>query len=382
MTQHIVRTTSLNAIADEIVRLNKRAAKIGVEPLILRLVSSEDRQVPNKDGVYEIVNYSTVELVGETPRLEGWTFVAALEHTEAGNIIRTVPGHEDDLPVEYREVGPDCDHCGLDRRRKDTFVVRHQDGHYAHVGRTCLKDFTGHANPLRLAAWFEAVQALVDDIEGDDFEGGGERRWSVLSLTVAAAAAIRVDGFTSRRKAKEEGGLATADTVGRILNGSLSRDIEKDYEFTAEDEAVAEGTIAWVEGLAGRNDYEHNLQVVFAQTSANARALGFIAAAVNGFRSQAEKNAREQATTPVPTGRQVVEGEVVKTDVKDNAYGVRYVFTVRATEGFLVWGTIPKAIQSQVEVGSKVRFTATLDRSDRDETFGFFSRPSKAEVVA
>lgn len=100
------------------------------------------------------------------------------------------------------------------------------------------------------------------------------------------------------------------------------------------------------------------------------------------FEAQREKQKAERPATaivPVGKGTEIV-GEVVKVDVKENDFGFRRVMTVKTKEGWLVWGTVPTAI-SAVEVGNWIKFVANTEASDRDEAFGFFQRPRKAEVL-
>ena len=78
--------------------------------------------------------------------------------------------------------------------------------------------------------------------------------------------------------------------------------------------------------------------------------------------------------------RVTVTGTVSKVAVHENDYGYRKVMTVVLDNGARVWGTVPAAIY-EVGAGDTVTFTATFSRSDRDETFGFFKRPSKASMV-
>lgn len=95
----------------------------------------------------------------------------------------------------------------------------------------------------------------------------------------------------------------------------------------------------------------------------------------------------EPRKADVPEGRQVVEGVVISERVKEDAFSDagRFVITVEVETdagAFRVWGTEPKALREAPGLtGSRVRFTATLKRSDRDPAFGFFSRPSGAEVL-
>lgn len=98
-----------------------------------------------------------------------------------------------------------------------------------------------------------------------------------------------------------------------------------------------------------------------------------------------------ETATECPEGTVVVEGEVLSVKAKSDFDRVRLVWTVRDDRGFKVWGTVPSALvggygetaeDSKVGRGGRVRFTATVTRSDRDETFGFAKRPRKAEVLS
>lgn len=122
-----------------------------------------------------------------------------------------------------------------------------------------------------------------------------------------------------------------------------------------------------------------------------------VAAVRRGITRDAERAARDAEfranAKPVPTGKAVqVEGTVLKVDARDGyAYGTSdYVMTVEC-DGYRVWTRVPKALQGSANltirnnyfalVGGRVRFTADITASDRDENFGFAKRPRKAERV-
>lgn len=73
--------------------------------------------------------------------------------------------------------------------------------------------------------------------------------------------------------------------------------------------------------------------------------------------------------------------EVVVKSVKwqDGYYGNVLKMLVETAKGNRLWGSVPSSLD--VEVGNKVKFKATVEPSPKDEHFGFFKRPSKAEVV-
>jgi len=100
-----------------------------------------------------------------------------------------------------------------------------------------------------------------------------------------------------------------------------------------------------------------------------------------------------------PTGKQTVTGTIIKAVERDGQYGTSYKMTVKVETpdgSYCVWGTIPTSIMDAGLEASKatskgtlatllrrtVTFTATFERSDKGEDFGFFKRPSKATMEA
>lgn len=91
-------------------------------------------------------------------------------------------------------------------------------------------------------------------------------------------------------------------------------------------------------------------------------------------------------------GTLVATKEAVDRDGRPRLAGM---FLCERNEGrFKLWGTVPGPIQSEIQNrieredeygvtlrGSLVKFSAVVSRSPKDETFGFFMRPSKAEVI-
>lgn len=90
----------------------------------------------------------------------------------------------------------------------------------------------------------------------------------------------------------------------------------------------------------------------------------------------------EEATAPVPTGRVTITGTVVMRRFYENDFGGSIKIIVKGeTDGgfWKVFVTEPAAITT--EVGDVVTLTATIEASDKDESFGFGKRPSKASVL-
>lgn len=127
--------------------------------------------------------------------------------------------------------------------------------------------------------------------------------------------------------------------------------------------------------LARRADY---LLLDFEGGTGDVAAAEFVEAADKFF---ADFDAVEEGKRPAPEGRVTVSGRVVSVKYQESDYYGRrgaYKMLVEG-EGWKAWGTVPSslpAVRNQV-----VEFTATFTRSDDDEAFAFFTRPTKGAVL-
>lgn len=96
----------------------------------------------------------------------------------------------------------------------------------------------------------------------------------------------------------------------------------------------------------------------------------------------AARAAEEVAALPVPVtdARISVEGVVLTIREQDGFMGATVMkMLVKTTQGFKLWGTRPSGLG--IQQGTKVAFMCTVERSHKDEKFGFFKRPTKTRVV-
>lgn len=93
-----------------------------------------------------------------------------------------------------------------------------------------------------------------------------------------------------------------------------------------------------------------------------------------------KKRAEEkEKALPVPVGKIVIKGEILKIANYETMYGITAKMTVKNEAGWIVFGTVPSKINCQR--GDKIEFLATVEASKNDEKFGFFKRPTKAVIV-
>lgn len=102
---------------------------------------------------------------------------------------------------------------------------------------------------------------------------------------------------------------------------------------------------------------------------------------------RAAEEAKAEAMGPIAEGRREIRGIIASIKWEENSFSPWAEAVVKGLiveeSGHKVWGTIPAALLGDGEdlKGRSVVLTATVKRSDRDEIFGFMSRPSKASFV-
>lgn len=122
-----------------------------------------------------------------------------------------------------------------------------------------------------------------------------------------------------------------------------------------------------------------------AQVAAVGRAFEGIDRRRQWAKERAERAAALVASgVRAPEGRVEVEGVVLTVKEQEGFRGEPTTkILVKADAGWSVWLTLPASLAGDAEVkGQRIRVTATLTRSDRDATFAFGKRPSKASFVA
>ena len=98
---------------------------------------------------------------------------------------------------------------------------------------------------------------------------------------------------------------------------------------------------------------------------------------------EAARKAEQEAAAPIPefNGRARIAGVIVGTKFVETQYGSALKIIVKHADGWKVYGTCPAALSGENLVGSKVAFSAMIQRSNDDPKFGFFTRPTKPELT-
>lgn len=308
---------NMETLRQRLTRLNVKLSAIGCPAVTFAVVGHED--VPDTDDANKILRFLKVEVTGVAPQVNGWKFLATIDHTPEGNVFRTVPGFT--VPVEYREKAPCCDHCRVNRFRRDTYIVQHDDGRTMQVGSNCLQDFLGYEHPTHLT---KAAQILLsaydiaDAAQDEKWLGGtGKRvrdyfRISTRQFLGHVAAVVRVEGkFVTAKYAHEHGGTATGRVARQVMDRAGDQ-FYMNYVPTPDDFKLADAAVDWVIGKYGPvlgfedgddtaglkamvlnslkgtntqiNDFEHNMYTVAKSEAIEPRLCGIAAYILEAYR--------------------------------------------------------------------------------------------------
>jgi hypothetical protein len=385
--EYKIPTFKIDALEAKLVKLNKKAVKLGCPAMELEVLGTELAEVKDEKG--RIIGYNEltiVTIIGETPRLPGWSFEGIVDFSDPGTdsfLLRMAPG-ADDLPADFREeiraTPGRCDHCQKNRHRKETFIVRHDSGGYKLVGRTCLKDFTEHQNPAALMQYFKAVQSIEEELfetEGIGFGrgcGSADMLVKIEDFMLYVCVVARIDGFVTRKQANESYSpkLSTADYAWN-LSCPIGRSDREAREallpsITNNDRAKAKTIIAFIptlwEGKTDRqlSDFLHNVKTATSTGMVSAKTAGVIAAAYLMY----EKDVTQKISTGTSEYQGTVKDRIrisatcYNAFLSEGMYGITQICKLKDSKGnvFSWFNTGRK----RLETGTKYNLTGTVKK--------------------
>lgn len=369
---------NLPKLQKRIERMNKVARKLEQPEVELRLGDKHKRSIRLNN--FEKYEYwvCDVQVFGAAPSLQGWEFVATLQHGESGkNIIRAVPGYE--VPKHYRTVSQGCDYCKKPRSRKDTFIVHNiSTKKYQQVGSGCLRDFLGHHNPQLIASYASNLASLPDEMDEYETYTPGSKAEPVVSLEKFMAFVVMEAekyGWMSRGKAYDEGKTATADYAITSMNIAISK--KNADRPTEENTEKAKALINW--GImdlaqgdpAEMSDYIWNLCEVITKDNITWRELGLAASLYvcwyNAMERKAENKRRAEENTSQHIGdiKERLQFDNLKVEFEkstDGYYGTTILYKFSDEKGnVIIWWS---SRWQDFEIGDVVSGKATVKAHD------------------
>lgn len=352
MNTYKILEENLERLEKKLNRIRTKCEKYGCG-FYYSKVGEEFHKWTDPQGREQVSKFVIVECEGNA-KINGWVFAATLEHTDAGNIVRSVKDVGVEIPQRYYTCSPECEHCKSARHRKNTYIVYNSETEeFKQVGSSCLCDFTGGYDAELAAAYI----ALFDElIKGETPYPGSDRTvWMNLEdVLVYALDYVKNFGYVSSAADEERDGASTKSKVRRAWSYDnygasgvmpiVKEEVEKyraqynpDYD-DPELHETAKAIIEYIQGTTEENNYMHNLRVLAADDYIKINSLGFAVSMIpcyNKYLGKLEQIRKEQeAAETCPSEYQGQEGQrLVISNIDEivvvSAWETMYGFTTR-----------------------------------------------------
>lgn len=366
--KHTIPAENLPEVQKHLARLAVKAARygktlsytVGAEyPYTVRVMTSCP---PDYATLREVDHYTVsavdIDIDADIIQRDGWTVAAYLEHTDAGNIVTAIDG--DILPT-WHTIGAYCDHCGTNRARMYTYIVRDEDGNYKQVGKQCLRDYTGI--DADIAASLVALQEYIiaDDIASEGYTPDGYRAryahvYTAREVLAAAVACIAKKGYI-----KSADQNSTKEQIIRALDDCNG------CAYTPDNMSTAKAIMDYLIAYTGDDDILCNARIMAASDICKPSQVGRLAYVPVAFAREQERAAKalERASVDAVSAHVGNVGERLTLSVVDcalltsweTAYGTTYLYKMHDISGnVFVWfassrfaGNAPCTIKATVK---------------------------------
>lgn len=331
--QYSIFEDNMPRLERKLVTIKKKCKKYGL-PFEYNIVGDEFKAhcyIDNAGEAHkETLRYVIVEVSG-TAIVNDWKFVAAIEHTSNGNIIKCVDSTVE-VPAKYYNSKGYCEHCGTKRNRHFTSLVMNvKTGEFKQIGKSCVTEYTHGMSAEYIASYIAMYDELI---EGQRVYGSGYERYvDIKDYLQYVVECINCWGFFKANaeystKQRAWNYMFPNEYMTKEMNAAgfmLSRDGNK--------KLVADA-INWLNEQEANTAYMHDLKVIVANKYVKYGEIGILASLIPTY----EKNIkieRERAAQLKSDQRSEYVGEVgnrIKIDIKDvavltswdNCYGGYY----------------------------------------------------------
>jgi len=313
MITYKVPVYRLQSLLKKIDSLNRKAEKIKVPGIIYEVSKPYDYVYTvcedSERGIYRdyTIQVSDVTFNKLTFKMNGWSFLATIEHRNEGNVI--IKTSDVEIPSKYRKTTQYlCEHCKTKRDRNLTYLVYNEKKNKIYqVGSTCIQNYLGFDASM-MVAHAAIVKTFTEISEASDWEsdgGWGKRAVPVINLEKFLSMVVKlVDkvGYVSSSKVFEKG---FGESTGMEVWGAywkwhnMSDELKKYYETTKETDNRAKKVIEYIKGLDKNkmSDYENNMFVLAQSEYVTYRTANTVASMVPYYNRKMEDIEKAAKTT-------------------------------------------------------------------------------------
>lgn len=314
-----------------------------------------------------------VELEGSAPRLDDWNVVAQLEHREYDTGFENKVTFWDTEASQVKELdtftlAPSCDHCEKQRKRKTTYLLKHNlTDEIVQIGSTCVDDFTKNTSLKALILNYK----IVESIKGYSLNQDSTTTSSfakVDDLVSVAISTIEKKGFLSKRDAMYSGDEATVYTAIQVLKQSKSLSAHESLnDVLGVLTSIASESTHFAINLENAMTKDGGY-VNISNTYSLSVIVGAVSAAMNRIQKEKEKLEFLHEHIGIVKDRLELQLTLISTYTSNTEHGLKdtYYFTdsKKRRVKWKCWGAAPKV---EMKKGQTYTLKATISKH---ENFG------------
>lgn len=290
---------NMDRLEKKLTRIENKCKKYGCD-FHYEKVGEIFREMKDDNGNEYTAKFIQVEAEG-TAIINDWKFIASVEHTENGNIIKKCC-YEVEVPKKYYTSEPVCEHCGSNRYRKNTYIVQNaQTGEFKKVGKSCLADFTNGMSAEHVAHYISLFDTLI---EGEYIEPGYRAKNYIeigeslryVAETTRHFGYVKTDGERPTKYRAKDYYEADHGMAG-LLQEEFEREM-REVSFDANSDYAKEistKALEWVLSQETNSEYMHNLKTVCSAIYVTFENFGILASLIPSYNRAIEREQRIEA---------------------------------------------------------------------------------------
>lgn len=364
---------NIERLEKKLNRISAKCKKYGNE-FMYEKIGEEFAEHEDEDGNKCTVKYIVVNVEGKAI-INNWKFIASVQHTEKGNLIKKCC--EVEVPKRYYTSKPICEHCNNKRNRKDTYIVQNTEtGEFKQVGKSCLKDFTCGMSAEGIAYYISLFDELI---KGECIESGFHptRYIETVEAMYYIAETIKHFGYVksdddrpTKQRAREYYEVDHGMIGGIFANlakefkdemNSVSFNANSDYS-----KELVNNVLTWIDSQTEDNNYFHNLKTVCSLEYITFDNFGLLASVfpVYDRNLEREKQKLEEQETDRKSEHVGNVGDRITVKIKDfkiittweTDYGLTKIFKIVDVNGNVyTWKTSGRISDDAKEIVGTVK---------------------------
>lgn len=366
MAQYKIYEGNIERLEQKLTRIQNKCNKFGCEFHYAR-VGEEYKEFVDDNNIKFFRRFIVVEAEG-TARINGWEFVGTVEHMVPQNIIRNTTTLV--VPERYLHTECICEHCNIQRARKDTYLVHNVNtDEFKQVGSSCLCDFTGGLSAEDAASYLSFFDELIEG-EAPYTTVSNEQYYTLEEVVATAIVAINQCGYV--KSDPYMGDDQTKVRVNKYINNTAKDRPANFSELYSAAKPEAATVIDYYKSLEikDNNEYLQNLKAFALNGFVAPRDFGYVVSMVPTYRREMERieinNRREAARKAeadaseyfgtVGDRVELIFKEAVLVTSFETAYGTSYIYKFIDDEGrVFIWST-----GNSVYTGLQIKVKGTI----------------------